>query len=90
MSIRSVGGARTVQPETALPIVYRTLSIEVDERQLQQQAELKKTKEKAAVGEYVFPKDFTHHVLTSTYRCGWPGLAYFGDPKPVRTSVCGQ
>lgn len=52
LSIRSAGGARTVQPETALPIVYRTLSIEVDERQLQKQAETKKAKEKAAVGDY--------------------------------------
>ncbi|EMD89795.1 hypothetical protein COCC4DRAFT_124864 [Bipolaris maydis ATCC 48331] len=49
MSIRSAGGARTVQPETALPIAYRTLSIEVDERQLEKQAETKKAKEKAAV-----------------------------------------
>lgn len=52
MSIRSAGGARTVQPETALPIAYRTLSIEVDERQLEKQAETKKAKEKAAVGDY--------------------------------------
>ncbi|XP_014557492.1 hypothetical protein COCVIDRAFT_96915 [Bipolaris victoriae FI3] len=48
MSIRSTG-ARTVQPETALPIAYRTLSIEVDERQLEKQAETKKAKEKAAI-----------------------------------------
>ncbi|KAF5850735.1 hypothetical protein GGP41_010437 [Bipolaris sorokiniana] len=49
MSIRSAGGARTVQPETALPIAYRTLSIEVDERQLEKQVETKKAKEKAAI-----------------------------------------
>ena len=54
LSIRSAGGARMVQPETALPIAYRTLSIEVDERQLQKQAETKKAKEKAAVGDYAF------------------------------------
>jgi sodium/potassium-transporting ATPase subunit alpha len=51
MSIRSAGGARTVMPETALPIAYRTLSIEVDERQLEKQAETKKAKEKAAIGD---------------------------------------
>ncbi|EDU50209.1 MgtA, Cation transport ATPase [Pyrenophora tritici-repentis] len=49
LSIRSVGGARTVQPETALPITYRTLSIEIDEGQYKKQNEVKKAKEKAAV-----------------------------------------
>lgn len=50
LSIHSAGGARTVQPETALPITYRTLSIEIDEGQHQKQKEVKKAKEKAAVG----------------------------------------
>jgi sodium/potassium-transporting ATPase subunit alpha len=39
-----------VQPETALPITYRTLSIELDEGQDQKQKQVKKAKEKAAVG----------------------------------------
>jgi sodium/potassium-transporting ATPase subunit alpha len=50
LSIHSAGGARTVQPETALPITYRTLSIELDEGQHEKQKEVKKVKEKAAVG----------------------------------------
>jgi sodium/potassium-transporting ATPase subunit alpha len=51
LSIHSAGGGtRTVQPETALPITYRTLSIEIDEGQQQKQKEVKKAKEKAAVG----------------------------------------
>jgi sodium/potassium-transporting ATPase subunit alpha len=50
LSIHSAGGARTVQPETALPITYRTLSIEIDEGQHQKQKEVKKAKERAAVG----------------------------------------
>ncbi|KAF1841808.1 calcium ATPase [Cucurbitaria berberidis CBS 394.84] len=49
LSIHSTGGARTVQPETALPIAYRTLSIEIDEGQQKKQDEVKKAKEKAAV-----------------------------------------
>jgi sodium/potassium-transporting ATPase subunit alpha len=49
LSIHSTGGNRTVQPETALPITYRTLSIEIDEGRDQKQAEVKKAKEKAAV-----------------------------------------
>ncbi|KAI4956212.1 hypothetical protein J4E91_000423 [Alternaria rosae] len=49
LSIRSAGGARTVQPETALPITYRTLSIEIDEDQYKKQDEVKRAKEKAAV-----------------------------------------
>jgi hypothetical protein len=40
-----------VQPETALPITYRTLSIEIGEGQQQKQKEAKKIKEKAAVGK---------------------------------------
>lgn len=51
LSIHSTGGTRTVQPETALPITYRTLSIEIDEGQHQKQAQVKKAKEKAAVGK---------------------------------------
>jgi sodium/potassium-transporting ATPase subunit alpha len=50
LSIHSAGGARTVQPETALPITYRTLSIEIDEGQHEKQKQVKKAKEKAAVG----------------------------------------
>jgi sodium/potassium-transporting ATPase subunit alpha len=50
LSIHSAGGARTVQPETALPITYRTLSIEINEGQHEKQKEVKKAKEKAAVG----------------------------------------
>jgi len=51
LSIHSAGGARTVQPETALPITYRTLSIEIDEGQHEKQKQVKKAKEKAAVGK---------------------------------------
>jgi sodium/potassium-transporting ATPase subunit alpha len=51
LSIHSAGGGtRTVQPETALPITYRTLSIEIDEGQHQKLKDVKKAKEKAAVG----------------------------------------
>jgi sodium/potassium-transporting ATPase subunit alpha len=50
LSIHSAGGARTVQPGTALPITYRTLSIELDEGQQHKQEEVKKAKDKAAVG----------------------------------------
>ena len=51
LSIRSAGGgARTVQPEAALPITYRTLSIEIDEGKEKRRGEVKKVKEKAAVG----------------------------------------
>ncbi|KAF2132016.1 calcium ATPase [Dothidotthia symphoricarpi CBS 119687] len=50
LSIRSsVGAARTFQPETALPITYRTLSIEVDEDLHKRQEGLGRAKEKAAV-----------------------------------------
>jgi sodium/potassium-transporting ATPase subunit alpha len=50
LSIHSAGGGtRTVQPETALPITYRTLSIEVDEDLHQKQSEVKRAKEKGAV-----------------------------------------
>jgi len=62
LSIRSVGGARTVQPETALPIAYRTLSIEIDEGQVQLQAASKKAREKAAVGGQFFL-----HISYTTY-----------------------
>ncbi|KAF2022309.1 calcium ATPase [Aaosphaeria arxii CBS 175.79] len=41
--------SRTVQPETALPITYRTLSIEVDENLHRQQEAVKKVKEKGTV-----------------------------------------
>jgi sodium/potassium-transporting ATPase subunit alpha len=57
----SIGSARTVQPETALPITYRTLSIELDEGQQQKQQEVKKAKEKAAVG--TFPVLLSYQVL---------------------------
>ncbi|KAL5407068.1 hypothetical protein PMIN03_007394 [Paraphaeosphaeria minitans] len=50
LSIHSAGGGtRTVQPETALPITYRTLSIEVDEARDQKQEVVKKAKERAGV-----------------------------------------
>ena len=49
LSIHSAGGARTVQPETALPVTYRTLSIEIDEDQHKKQVDVKKAKEKAVV-----------------------------------------
>ncbi|KAF2856696.1 Na/K ATPase-like protein alpha 1 subunit [Plenodomus tracheiphilus IPT5] len=49
LSIHSTGGTRFVQPETALPITYRTLSIEIDEEQHQKQKDVRKAKEKAAV-----------------------------------------
>jgi sodium/potassium-transporting ATPase subunit alpha len=50
LSIHSAGGGtRTVQPETALPITYRTLSIEVDEDLHKKQKEVKRAKEKGAV-----------------------------------------
>lgn len=52
LSIHSAGGARTVQPETALPITYRTLSIEIDEGQQKHQNEVKRAKEKAAVSTF--------------------------------------
>lgn len=50
LSIHSAGGGtRTVEPGTALPITYRTLSIEVDEENLKKQSEVKRAKEKGAV-----------------------------------------
>ncbi|CAO2657571.1 Nn.00g036970.m01.CDS01 [Neocucurbitaria sp. VM-36] len=49
LSIHSTGGVRTIQPETALPITYRTLSIEIDEGQQKKQHEVKKVRERAAV-----------------------------------------
>jgi sodium/potassium-transporting ATPase subunit alpha len=56
LSIHSAGGGtRTVQPETALPITYRTLSIEIDEGQQQKQQVVKRAKEKAAVGKSLPP-----------------------------------
>ncbi|PSN70416.1 calcium ATPase [Corynespora cassiicola Philippines] len=49
LSIHSTGGTRHVQPETALPITYRTLSIEVDEGLHKKQNAVKRAKEKGAV-----------------------------------------
>ncbi|KAJ4332729.1 hypothetical protein N0V87_008155 [Didymella glomerata] len=49
LSIHSTGGARNVDPGTALPITYRTLSIEVDEEKQKKQSEVKRAKEKGAV-----------------------------------------
>jgi sodium/potassium-transporting ATPase subunit alpha len=49
LSIRNT--ERTIQPETALPITYRTLSIEIDEGQQKKQEATKKAKDKAAVGK---------------------------------------
>jgi hypothetical protein len=51
LSIHSAGGgARTVEPGTALPITYRTLSIEIDENQQRKQEVTKKAKEKGTIG----------------------------------------
>lgn len=47
----SINGHQTVQPETALPITHRTLSIEVDENLQQKQNAIRLAKDKAAVGE---------------------------------------
>ena len=44
--------SRTVQPETALPITYRTLSFEVDGNLQKQQNDARRAKDKATVGEY--------------------------------------
>lgn len=50
LSIHSAGGGiRNVDPGTALPIAYRTLSIEVNEENQQKQSEIKRAKEKGAV-----------------------------------------
>ncbi|KAF2692005.1 calcium ATPase [Lentithecium fluviatile CBS 122367] len=50
LSIHSAGGGtRTVEPGTALPITYRTLSIEVDEGLQRKQVVAKKVKEKDGV-----------------------------------------
>ncbi|KAH6620011.1 hypothetical protein C7974DRAFT_457820 [Boeremia exigua] len=50
LSIHSAGGGtRNVDPGTALPITYRTLSIEVDEENQKKQSEIKRAKEKGAV-----------------------------------------
>lgn len=50
LSIHSAGGGtRNVDPGTALPITYRTLSIEVDEENQKKQSEVKRAKEKGAV-----------------------------------------
>lgn len=50
LSIHSAGGGtRNVDPGTALPITYRTLSIEVDEEKQKKQSEVKRAKEKGAV-----------------------------------------
>lgn len=51
LSIHSTGGGnRTVEPASALPITYRTLSIEVDEGLHKKQDAAKRAKEKASVG----------------------------------------
>ncbi|KAJ8113514.1 hypothetical protein OPT61_g4374 [Boeremia exigua] len=50
LSIHSAGGGtRNVDPGTALPITYRTLSIEVDEENQKKQSEVRRAKEKGAV-----------------------------------------
>jgi sodium/potassium-transporting ATPase subunit alpha len=52
LSIHSAGGGtRTVEPGAALPITYRTLSIEVDEGLQSKQEAVKKAKEKGGVGK---------------------------------------
>jgi sodium/potassium-transporting ATPase subunit alpha len=50
LSIHST--SRAVQPETALPITYRTLSIEVDENLHKHQQNVRKAKDKATTGMY--------------------------------------
>ncbi|KAI8937735.1 hypothetical protein NX059_005435 [Plenodomus lindquistii] len=65
LSIHSTGGTRTVQPETALPITYRTLSIEIDEEQHQKQKDVKKAKDKAAVDL----RDLEWHTLEVDELC---------------------
>lgn len=50
LSIHSAGGGtRNVDPGTALPITYRTLSIEVNEENQKKQSDVKRAKEKGAV-----------------------------------------
>jgi hypothetical protein len=80
LSIHSAGGGtRTVQPETALPITYRTLSIEIDEGQQQKQQHVKKAKDKAAVGQFFPP----------TIHNRWPRYVFFSSfhPSTVAYSV---
>jgi sodium/potassium-transporting ATPase subunit alpha len=49
LSIHTVN--RTVQPEAALPITYRTLSIEVDEDLQNKKNAIKRAKENGTVGK---------------------------------------
>ncbi|KAF2867853.1 hypothetical protein BDV95DRAFT_163675 [Massariosphaeria phaeospora] len=49
LSIHGTGGTRVVDPGSALPITYRTLSIEVDEGLQKKQDDVKHAKEKGAV-----------------------------------------
>lgn len=65
----SISGQRTVQPETALPITYRTLSIEVDENLQQKQNAIPRAKDKAAVGE-LKALDFPLPFLSALYPYG--------------------
>lgn len=70
LSIHSAGGGtRNVDPGTALPITYRTLSIEVDEENQHKQSEVKRAKEKGAVDlaglEWYVPRAACH--ITEAY-----------------------
>lgn len=67
LSIRSTGGSRVVEPGNALPITYRTLSIEVDEGLQSKQDAVNRVKEKTAVGKYFF--------LSATFTALHPKLA---------------
>lgn len=64
LSIHSTGGTRNVEPATALPITYRTLSIEIDEGQHKKQQEVKKAKEKATVGKILIHRSDVPSLLT--------------------------
>lgn len=76
LSIHSAGGGtRTMQPEAALPITYRTLSIEIDEGQHQKLKDVKKAKEKAAVGTSQCYLRNGQAVLNYN-RLGWPRMAH--------------
>lgn len=64
LSIHNV--QRTIQPETALPITYRTLSIEVDENLQKKQEAVKRAKDKGTVGKAMLRivSDYEHQLLT--------------------------
>lgn len=65
LSVHSV--SREVQPETALPITYRTLSIEVDENLQKRQNDVKKAKDKATVGKHFNGDEGKETILNVVY-----------------------